>query len=72
MKVKTAVTSNAVTLGVHEEYHHKIRSMFNKHETMWEINLEESHATEHRIGFKEEDLQFRSAPFTSGPKSREL
>ena len=57
---------------VDEKYHDQIRSMLKKHETMWSGKLGEINVAEHSIELKDGAKPFKSAPYRSGPKNREL
>ena len=55
-----------------EQYHDQIRSMLRKHESMWSGKLGEINIAQHSIELKEDAKPFKSAPYRSGPKNREL
>ena len=69
----TPMTAEDIDLSeVPAQYHEKIRTMLKKHETMWSGKLGDIKIAEHSIDLKEDAKPFRSAPYRSGPKTREL
>lgn len=69
---KKPVTADTVELGGDETYHPEIRTMQQKHESMWSGQLGEINVTKYSISLRPRTRPFKSAPYRAGPKSREL
>ena len=69
---KTAFVCHAGQLGVKKELHPKIRLMLRKHEHLWSGKLGKISAVKHHINLIPGARPFKSAPYRTGPKTREL